>query len=194
MPPGHPTRRRRTDHDRDQGVDVRYSPVFSVRETDPAKDFRDRDVEGSDAGVEVPMPIAVEGIHPLRGDCAVAYTAQGIAIGTHQCRNERAHHLPKRFRRCGLQLCSFNSWAPAIWALWALAIARSPASRLWKVSRTNHAMAALRSGRSCPPIRGPGARHTILVDSTMLFPLWGMRLAVSAAKNRQAASAMKAVV
>jgi hypothetical protein len=73
----------------------RHQPI---REIAAGAQLGDPDVQRADPGVEIPVPVAVARVHPLRADLAVAGTADRVGLRSHQRGDERRHHLSQQVR------------------------------------------------------------------------------------------------
>ena len=67
-----------------------------VREVGTLAQFRDRDLHGPGAGVEVPGPVAVAGVGPLRTALPIGGPADRVGLGRHQRRHERGQHAAQQ--------------------------------------------------------------------------------------------------
>ena len=67
-----------------------------VREVGPLVQLGDRDLHAAGAGVEVPGPVAVAGVGPLRRALPVGSAADRVGLGRHQRLHERVQHRPEQ--------------------------------------------------------------------------------------------------
>jgi collagen type II alpha len=75
-----------------------------IREVAARPELRDRHVQRPGAGIEVPVPVAVADIHPVRARHAVRGTADRVGLGRHQRVHERGQHRAQQIRGRGREL------------------------------------------------------------------------------------------
>jgi hypothetical protein len=104
-PPGADAEQVAGRHHAGQG---RFRPAAAfqqpVREIRARPQLRDRDVQRAGPGVEVPVPVAVADIDPVRARHPIRRAAGRISLGGHERVDERGQHLPQQIRRRGRQL------------------------------------------------------------------------------------------
>jgi hypothetical protein len=67
-----------------------------VREVGAGAQLGDRDVHRADPGVEVPVPVTVAHVDPLRAPGTVLGAADRVGLGTHQRVDEDAQQLAQQ--------------------------------------------------------------------------------------------------
>ena len=98
-PPGRHPQQVRGRHHTDQGPFGAGAALQQpVREIAARPQLRDRHVDRAGPGVEVPVPVPVAGVHPLRAAFAVAGAAHRVRLGAHQRLDERRQHRTQQIR------------------------------------------------------------------------------------------------
>jgi hypothetical protein len=69
-----------------------------LREVAAGAQLRNRQIDRTDASVEIPVPVAVSAVDPLFGAFAIAGAAHGVGLGAHQRLDERGHQLAQHVR------------------------------------------------------------------------------------------------
>ena len=116
-----------------------------LREVGALPQLGDRHVDRAGPGVQIPVPVAIAGIHPLRRGHAVLGPAHRVSIGRQQRIDHRGQQVTHQIRRRVRK--SLAQQLARVDDVWCGHRDGSLSRVLWKVHSKDHAMAASSSGR-----------------------------------------------